>query len=68
MSKFNTDHICPECNDRERAHPDYAAADAAEIAAVRAGQMNFVGVGCPPDLYLPNPNAGTPCIPAKTSE
>ena len=50
MSKFNTDHICPACRARERAHPCYATADAAEITAVRAGVANFPGIGCPEDL------------------
>lgn len=54
MSKFNAETICLSCKHRERLHPDYAAADAAEIAAVRAGQLNFPGVGnCPPPLYQP---------------
>jgi hypothetical protein len=57
MSKFNLDTLCLDCKNRERLHPDYAAADAAEVAAVRAGQLNFPGVGnCPPLLYQP------PCI------
>lgn len=56
MSKFNTDQICPACKTRERAHPDYAAADAAEISAVRAGEMNYPGTGRPADLMHP------PCI------
>lgn len=53
MSRFNTDWICPECEEREKAHPAYPAAAAAELAAVQAGNYNFPGVGCPPDLYLP---------------
>ena len=32
VSKFNTETICSPCKDRERAHPDYKAADAAEAA------------------------------------
>lgn len=51
-SYFNTDWICLECQTRERAHPAFAAAQAAEEAAVKAGDFNFPGVGCPPDLYL----------------
>ena len=54
MSKFNQDTICVEvCKTRERAHPGFKAADEAEIAAVRAGVLNFVGVGAPPELYKP---------------
>jgi hypothetical protein len=50
MSKFNTAEICIPCKDREESHPDYAAADRAEVAAVRNGDMNFPGVGLPADL------------------
>lgn len=53
VSKFNTETICSPCKARERAHPDYKAADAAEVAAVRAGDMNFPGVGCPAALHRP---------------
>ena len=54
MSKFNQDTICADvCKTRERANPNYKAADEAEIAAVRAGILNFVGVGAPPELYKP---------------
>lgn len=53
MSKFNTDVICLACKEREKKHPKYAEADAAEIAAVRSGNYNFPGIGCPPDLYSP---------------
>lgn len=56
MSKFNQDTICSDCKAREKAHPGYAAADEAEIASVRRGEMNFPGVGCPPVLYRP------PCV------
>lgn len=51
MSRFNTDTICLTCAKRERAHPKYAEAAAAELAAVRSGNMNFPGIGCPADLY-----------------
>lgn len=50
MSWFNTEMICLACQARERAHPDFAAAKAAEEAAVRRGDYNFPGVGLPPDL------------------
>ena len=53
MSKFNTDTICSGCKSRERAHPNYRAADEAEVAAVRAGVLNFPGVGAPADLFRP---------------
>ena len=61
-------HICPECRDREKTHPAYAAADAAEVAAVRDGQMNFPGVGCPPELYLPRPCAEAQSNPSDKGE
>lgn len=51
MSKFNTEEICIACKDREQKHPAYAEADRAETEAVRSGNRNFPGVGCPPDLY-----------------
>ena len=50
MSKFNQDIICMSCKDKERKHPKYAEADAAELAAVRAGNYNFEGIGKPADL------------------
>lgn len=53
MSKFNTDIICcgpGSCKEKERAHPKYREADAAEIRAVRAGVKNFPGIGKPEDL------------------
>lgn len=56
MSRFNTEYICVwNCVERERAHPKYAEAAAAELAAVRAGELNYPGIGCPPELYLPVP-------------
>jgi len=48
MSKFNNDWLCSECKEDERAAPGYAAADAAEVAAVLAGVRNFPGVGLSP--------------------
>ena len=50
MSRFNTQMVCIACINAERAHPDYPAAEAAELASVRAGNYNFEGVGLPPDL------------------
>lgn len=50
MSKFNTQIICGDCKDSETQHPDYAAADQAEVEAVRSGNYNFPGVGLPADL------------------
>ena len=45
MSMFNTETICMDCAEAERKRPDYEAAHAAEVAAVRAGDFNFKGVG-----------------------
>lgn len=50
MSRFNTQIICPPCEDKERAHPDYQRASDAELAEVKRGNMNFRGVGKPADL------------------
>ena len=52
MSRFNTDDICPDCEAREKAHPKYREAYDAEAAAVRSGDMNYAGNGCPPELYI----------------
>ena len=53
MSKFNTQEICLECKDKEKKHPEYAAADKAEVDAVRQGNYNFGGMGTPADLLQP---------------
>ena len=45
MSMFNTDCICMECADKERKREDYGAARDAEVAAVKAGNRNFRGIG-----------------------
>ena len=47
MSRFNTDTLCMKCADEERQHPDYQLAADAELAAVRAGNRNFAGLGWP---------------------
>lgn len=49
-SYFNTQQVCLECAEKERAHPRYAEARAAEEAACRAGNYNFPGIGKPGDL------------------
>lgn len=53
MSKFNTEEICISCKTREENHPKYREADRAETRAVQSGNYNFVGIGCPADLYQP---------------
>ena len=50
MSRFDTDQICIDCEDKEKAHPDYQRAADAELAETRAGNLNFPGIGKPSDL------------------
>ncbi len=45
MSKCNRDILCTPCQDDECEAPGYAAA---EVAAVRAGDDNFPGIGLSP--------------------
>ncbi|MDB4278275.1 gamma-glutamylcyclotransferase [Deltaproteobacteria bacterium] len=47
MSLFNTDDLCPRCEQEERYHPDYHYAKIIEYAATKAGNLNFPGVGWP---------------------
>lgn len=47
MSKFNTQEICIECQEKEKTLPQYAEADRAEIKAVQMGNYNFEGIGFP---------------------
>jgi hypothetical protein len=49
-SYFNTDTICMECDDRERAHPRFAEAKRIEKEQTLRGNYNFKGIGLPPDL------------------
>ena len=53
MSVFNEQMICIACIATEQAHPRFPEALAAEEAAVRRGDMNFPGIGLPPDLEPP---------------
>jgi hypothetical protein len=50
MSRFNTEHCCLHCLAAEKAHPDYPKAVEAELAAVKAGDYNYPGIGKPSDL------------------
>ena len=50
MSRFNTQLICPECEEKEKKHASYKRAADAEMAAVRRGDYNFPGIGKPVDL------------------
>lgn len=50
MSFFNTEMICLGCQEKERNHPKYEEARAAETEALRSGDRNFQGIGKPEDL------------------
>lgn len=50
MSMFNTQMLCRDCLDKERRHPDYPKAKAAELNALRRGIRDFPGIGKPDDL------------------
>lgn len=50
VSFFNTEWICLECQEKEKAHPDYQKAKEAELEAVINGNFNFPGIGKPTDL------------------
>ena len=47
MSRFDTSALCMKCAEEERQHPDYRLAADIELAAVRAGNRNFEGIGWP---------------------
>jgi hypothetical protein len=44
MSFFNTELICPKCEDAEKADPEYKQAVEAERAEVMKGNMNYPGI------------------------
>jgi hypothetical protein len=50
MSRFDTDVICLDCEERERRHPDHPKAVEAEAAAFRRGDKTYRGIGKPQDL------------------
>jgi len=54
MSRFNTQQICENCEQKEKAHPKYAEAKAAEFEACKNGNRNFKGIGLPSDLFVKN--------------
>lgn len=54
-SYFNTDQICFDCDRRERAHPRFEEARRVETEHVQRGDMNFPGIGLPPELAQPAP-------------
>lgn len=51
MSKFNDEHICPDCEEREKRHPKYDEARRADEEAVQRGDLNFPGIAAPSELY-----------------
>jgi hypothetical protein len=54
-STFNMQTICYGCAARERAHLQYENARSAEEAARGRGELNFIGIGLPPDLTRLDP-------------
>lgn len=50
MSFFNMDTICPECEEKEKAHPQYEEARRVEREACLNGDMNYPGIGKPENL------------------
>jgi hypothetical protein len=50
MSRFNTEMICPPCEVKEQAHPDYKKAVETELIEVQNGNYNYPGIGKPLDL------------------
>ena len=50
MSFFNTEEICLPCVEKEQQHPDFEKAKEAEREAVKAGNLNFPGIGLPEGL------------------
>ena len=45
MSRFNTEIICLDCEEKEKKHPRYEEARQAELDACRRGDFNFPGIG-----------------------
>ncbi|KXA90834.1 hypothetical protein AKJ57_03550 [candidate division MSBL1 archaeon SCGC-AAA259A05] len=43
MSYFNTEMICPECDKKEKEHPEFEEARKKEEEAVKQGNYNFEG-------------------------
>ena len=47
MSRFDTSCLCMRFAKAERHHPDYQKAVEAELAEIRKGNYNFMGIGYP---------------------
>ena len=54
-SYFNTDTICMDCCEIERAHPQFEHAREVELQAVQNGDYNFPGIGLPLDMRRVSP-------------
>lgn len=50
MSLFNSQVICMRCKAVESKHPKYEHARDAEMDAVKMGDLNYPGIGLPPEL------------------
>ena len=50
MSRFNEDCLCLTCQSTEQEHSEYAKAVAAEVAAIKNGEINYPGIGLPKDM------------------
>ena len=50
MSFFNTDMLCMPCVKKEESHYLYNKAREEEFRQVKKGNLNFKGIGLPPDL------------------
>lgn len=50
MSMFNTEMLCQPCLGKEKRHPKYEEARAAEKREIEQGNYNFPGIGKPEDL------------------
>jgi hypothetical protein len=47
MSMYSESLICTNCYDKERERDDYRKARDADVAAIKAGNYNFKGIGEP---------------------
>jgi len=50
MSMFNIQNCCPNCTEKERAHPKFKEARDVELEQLQAGNYNYEGIGLPDDL------------------
>lgn len=45
LSMYNSDVLCMKCKEAETQRPDYKVAQDADIAEIRKGNFNFIGIG-----------------------